>query len=124
MEVLVDPVTQRVYPEPGPNMMWNLKYGQRANGGMMGYRASANTTPTADMPVTPAKARQLAQQFLDRNYPGLQVAAEADPFYGYYTLHTLKDGEVVGMLSVNGYTGQIFLHSWHGKFVTMSGEEK
>lgn len=124
MEVLVDPATRRVYPEPGPNMMWNVKYGQRANGGMMGYRANANTTPTADMPVTPAQARQIAQQFLDRNYPGVQVASEADPFYGYYTLHTLKDGQVIGMLSVNGYTGQVFLHSWHGKFITMSGEEK
>ncbi|HFC08878.1 MAG TPA: hypothetical protein ENJ54_03315 [Chloroflexi bacterium] len=121
MEVLVDPATRTVYPEPGPNMMWNQKYGRRGNGGMMGYGA-ASTTPTADMPITPAKARQLAQQFLDRNYPGVQVATEADPFYGYYTLHTLKDGQVIGMLSVNGYTGQVFLHTWHGKFITMSNE--
>jgi len=26
-EVLVDPVTGSVFPEPGPNMMWNTEYG-------------------------------------------------------------------------------------------------
>jgi hypothetical protein len=30
------------------------------------------------------------------------------------------DGETVGMLSVNGYTGQVFPHTWHGDFVEMS----
>lgn len=113
MEVLVDPASRRVFPEPGPNMMWNLKYGPHADG--------ASGAP-AEMPIQPAEARQLAQKFLDRNAPGLQVSQDADPFYGYYTLHTLKDGQVVGMLSVNGYTGEVFLHTWHGKFITMSGE--
>ncbi len=47
----------------------------------------------------------------------------ADPFYGYYTLHILRDGETVGMLSVNGYSAQAFLHSWHGDFVEMTEEE-
>ena len=39
-ELLVDPATKAVYPEYGPNMMWNLKYGMHAGsgfgGGMMG----------------------------------------------------------------------------------------
>jgi hypothetical protein len=26
---------------------------------------------------------------------------------------------VAGMLSVNGYTGQIWYHTWHGAFVQM-----
>jgi hypothetical protein len=29
---------------------------------------------------------------------------------------------IVGMLSVNGYTGQIFLHTWHGNFIEESEE--
>jgi len=31
-EVLVDPVTQNVFPEPGPNMMWNTEYGMMRTG--------------------------------------------------------------------------------------------
>lgn len=50
--------------------------------------------------------------------PGLGVA-EADIFYGYYTLHTLKDGRIEGMLSVNGYTGAVWYHDCHGPFIGM-----
>ena len=46
----------------------------------------------------------------------------ADAFYGYYTIHTLENGEVVGMLSVNGFTGQVFPHTWHGELVEMGDE--
>ena len=38
-------------------------------------------------------------------------------FYGYYTLDFEKDGRIAGMLSVNGYSGQVFLHTWHGTFI-------
>ncbi len=33
MELLVDPDTGAVSPEPGPNMMWNTKYGMMEGGG-------------------------------------------------------------------------------------------
>ena len=35
-ELLVDPVSQVAYPEHGPNMMWNLKYGGLNHQNMMG----------------------------------------------------------------------------------------
>ncbi len=92
MELLIDKYTGQVYPEMGPNMMWNTKYG------MMG----SNYAVTAEMSVTPEQAKSLAQRFLDANLPGVTVG-ETDAFYGYYTLHTLRDGQVEGMLSVNGY---------------------
>lgn len=38
-------------------------------------------------------------------------------FYGYYTLDFEKDGETIGILSVNGFNGQVFLHTWHGLFI-------
>lgn len=44
-------------------------------------------------------------------------AAEAFP--GYYTLHTLKDGRIDGMLSVQVRTGAVWFHSWHGQFREM-----
>jgi len=113
-ELLVDKGTGRVYPEPGPNMMWNTKYGHMAGGMMPGFGRS----PSEPMSVSEEGARGYAQRYLDRYLPGTTVG-EADAFYGYYTLHTLKDGQVTGMLSVNGYSGQVWYHSWHGAFVRM-----
>jgi hypothetical protein len=129
MELLIDPTTKTVYPEMGPNMMWNLKYGMMSGfggygmmGRMMGYPTPAE--PSAELPVTPAEAIEAAQTYLDTYLPDsrLTVEEEAEPFYGYYTLHVSRDGETVGMLSVNGYTQQVFLHTWHGKLLEMSEE--
>jgi hypothetical protein len=114
MELLIDKYTGRVSPEMGPNVMWNTKYSPM--GGMMGtfWRG----TPTADMSVNSDQAKANAQQYLDAYLPGVTVE-EADTFYGYYTLHTLKNNQVEGMLSVNGYTGNVWYHSWHGAFIDM-----
>ena len=110
MELLIDKHTGQVYPEMDPNMRWNVKYGT-----MGGYYG---TSSPAEMPVSPEEAGALAQQFLDRSVPDLTVA-EPDAFYGYYTLHAVKDGQVEGMLSVNGHTGAVWYHNWHGHFVQM-----
>ncbi|MBI4294997.1 MAG: hypothetical protein HY669_02380 [Chloroflexi bacterium] len=114
MELLIDKYTGQVYPEMGPNMMWNTRYGMMTQ--MMGGRYT-DGAPTA-MQVTPEQARALAQQFLDDSMPGITVA-DADAFYGYYTLHTSRGGQVEGMLSVNGYTGAVWYHDWHGPFIDM-----
>jgi hypothetical protein len=119
MELLVDPSSLSVFPEYGPNMMWNLKFGHMSQNGMMG---GYNTDPgvvSANMTVTPEQALRAAQLYLDQQYPGYKTAEEADPFYGYYTIDILKDGEPTGMLSVNGFSGQVFLHTWHGAFIEM-----
>lgn len=136
MEVLIDPVTKAVYPEHGPNMMWNLKYSPMSDDGMIsmmgGYDQngrgmmggfSGSQPPegvSADMPVSPDQAVAAAQAYLDAYLPGAEADEHADPFYGYYTLHVLRGGEVVGMLSVNGFTRQVFPHTWHGDFVEMA----
>ena len=39
-----------------------------------------------------------------------------------YTIDLERDGQIVGMLSVNGYDGQVFPHTWHGTFIEMSEE--
>ncbi len=115
MELLIDKYTGQVFPERGPNMMWNTKYGHMT--GMMG-NYYGDSSPTADMAVTPEQAKALAQQFLDTNLSGVTVG-ETDTFYGYYTLHTLRDGQIEGMLSVNGYRGGVWYHDWHGPFIGM-----
>jgi hypothetical protein len=114
MELLLGKSTGVVRPEPGPNMMWNANYSPMGRyGGMMGSYASG------EMTVTHQDAEAIGQRWLDANMPGT-TAGEADPFYGYYTLHFLKDGQVVGMLSVQASTGQVWYHSWHGDFVAMT----
>ncbi len=112
MELLIDKYTGQVSPEIGPNMMWNTKYSPMS--GMMGSQSTA----TAEMPITTEQAKGHAQQFLDANLSGVTVG-EVDTFYGYYTLHTLKDGQIEGMLSVNGYNGAVWYHNWHGPFIGM-----
>ena len=134
IELLVNPSTLAVTPEPGPNMMWNLKYGGMNHMGMIsggygtmngGNRMMGNSlsisTPAAvssTMSVTSALALQAAQTYLNTALPGTQTAADADPFYGYYTIDILRDGNIIGMLSVNGYNSQVFLHTWHGTFIS------
>ena len=70
-----------------------------------------------DMPVSSNQAVVAAQQYLDRYQPGIQADDHAVMFYGYYTLHVLDGGDVIGMLSVNGFTGQVFFHDWHGELL-------
>ena len=110
MELLVDKATGVVFPEYGPNMMWNLKYG---HGGMMG---GWRTTPSTQMPISGNEAKSMAQDYLNRAYPGTQ-AEEVHQFYGYYTIHLTKDDSIFGMLSVNGYDGLVWYHSWHGAYI-------
>ena len=122
-EILINLYTGSVYPEPGPNMMWNTKYGH-----IRGWNSQVvnpnGRKPIAEMPVTAEQALEKAQKFLDARLPRTQVAEEVDTFYGYYTIHVLKDGNIYGMLSVNGYTGQVWYHGWHGEFIGMEELEQ
>lgn len=121
MEVLVDPISFAVYPEHGPNMMWNLKYGMMGGFGRMGMsNGNFGTYDAEDMPISAEEAIESAQKYLDKNIPATQADDHADPFYGYYTIHVLREGEVLGMLSVNGFSGDVYLHTWHGDFIEMS----
>jgi hypothetical protein len=119
-ELIIDKNTGTLYPEMGPNMMWNTKYGSITTDGMMGgmmngYAPYAGV-PTATMPITVTQAKTDAQQFLNVNYPGTTVG-DAATFYGYYAIEALNGSTTYGMLSVNGYTGQVWYHTWHGTFI-------
>ncbi len=90
---------------------------------MMGGNGWDKTIPndvTSQMSVTPEKAIEYAQKYLDANIKGTTAATDPMQFYGYYTLDFEKDGKVAGMLSVNGFSGQVFLHTWHGTFIEES----
>ena len=109
-ELLLNRQTGAVAPEPGPNMMWNTKYGTM-RGGFMGLASLSTQTS-----VNPHRATQLAQTWLDQHGTGY-TAGTPDALYGYYTFHFLQSGKIAGMLSVNGQTGQVWFHSWHGAFI-------
>ena len=97
-EVLVDPASGAVQTEPGPAMMWNT-----------GARTGT---------VSEAQARQAATDWLASNRPGESVTS-IDAYPGYYTIDTMANGKVAGMLSVNATTGAVWYHTWHGSFIAM-----
>jgi hypothetical protein len=110
-EILIDRTTGSVVREPGPDMMWNAKYSVM-RGGMMGF----GLTGSGPMPVTTQQAHDIAQRWLGANQSGTS-ANSPDPFYGFYTVDFEKNGKLVGMLSVRGYSGQVWYHTWHGAFI-------
>jgi len=141
-EVLVDPSTGAVSIEYGPAMMWNTEYGMgrvaadmmgsygrsmmRGYGGAMmggsgyGPGSAGSGATSAATTVTMADAHSLAQRWLDRNESGVNVETGGDAFPGYYTLETLRNGKITGMISVNATTGAVWPHWWHGAFIAKS----
>jgi hypothetical protein len=101
-ELIVNKYTGAVGPEMGPNMMWNAKYGHMSIGEI-------------EAKVTEEQALKIAQDYIDRAFPGTKVKG-ADTFSGYYTMEVTKDNEIFGMLSVNSNTGAVWYHTWHGTF--------
>jgi hypothetical protein len=72
------------------------------------------------MKLDGAKAIKVANSYLAKISQNEFAEDEAEKFYGYYTTDTVnKDGVTVGMLSVNGFTGQVWYHNWHGTFIEM-----
>jgi hypothetical protein len=102
-QMLIDKYGGTVSPEMGPNMVWNTKYG------MMGTQSGAMT-------LTKEQAVASAQQFLDSRLPGTK-AEDSGMFYGYYHFDVKKDSRMYGMMDVNGYSGQVWYHTWHGNFI-------
>jgi hypothetical protein len=101
-EILVDRYSGSTYPEPGPNMMWNTRYGAgRVQAGSSGY----------DL----AGAKKLAEDFLTGYLPGAQIQ-ESHEMPGYYTFDFGRN-ETESMLSLNAYSGQIWVHTWHGSYI-------
>ncbi|QEN06786.1 hypothetical protein EXM22_01805 [Oceanispirochaeta crateris] len=109
VELLIDPFTGQVFPEPGPNMMWNQSYGH------MGRRFWNN----GKVKISAEESVTIAQDYLDYKKSGFTADDHVSTFDGYYTLHTLKEGQIVGMLSVNGVSGDVWYHDWHGGFLGM-----
>ena len=123
-QLIIDKWTGSVMPEPGPNMTWNAKYGRMMNnmsdgmGGGMNKRERRMTDP--NMTVTVQAATSAANQFLRQRFSrALAVDGTPDVYFGYYNFDVSEaaTGAKYGMLSVNGATGQVWYHTWHGAYV-------
>ena len=115
IELLVSKSSGAVFPEYGPNMMWNLKYGMHSQ--------IPISQDDIDMDITEDEATGLAERYLAKTNTSETVGDEVERFYGYYTIHTLtEDGDIAGMLSINGFTGDVWYHNWHGIFIDMTEE--
>jgi len=115
MELLVDKSSGAIFPEYGPNMMWNLKYGMHPQ-----IPLSQNDI---NMDISEDEAFELAKRYLAKTNINEIVGYEVEKFYGYYTIHTLTENEdIAGMLSVNGFNGEVWYHNWHGIFIDMTEE--
>jgi hypothetical protein len=112
-EMLFDPDTREFKPEPGPNMVWNEKYGMMGKN-MMGLNQIFENDYNKNQ-VSRKEALVYAKEYLDKNEGNINVNEEGHEFYGYYTFHTKKDNKSYGMLSVNGRTGEVWYHDWHGE---------
>jgi hypothetical protein len=110
-ELLMNKYTGVITPEPGPNMMWNTQYTFGA-----GFCNWLRATTTAAPTVTVEQAKTDAQQYLNSYLQGTTVG-DITVFHGYYTIEVLQNQNPYGMLSVNGFTGQVWYHTWHGAFV-------
>jgi hypothetical protein len=67
--------------------------------------------------VSAAEAVLIAQDYLATYDSGLTADEHLAEFDGYYTLHTLDNKKIVGMLSVNASSGDIWYHDWHGEYL-------
>jgi hypothetical protein len=115
-EILFDRYSGTVQPEPGPNMMWNTRYGMGWGGSSMGGMMGRTTaTPVQNVRYDEAAAQKLATQFLSGYLPNTKLH-EGQAFPGYYT-YDYGRNEIEGMLSVNAFTGEIWIHTWHGSFI-------
>ena len=71
------------------------------------------------------KLVRLKRLFLDLSQMTLQIFQLSQGYSCRIWLnfsHFLKDGQVEGMLSVNGSTGAVWYHNWHGAFIGMTEE--
>lgn len=128
MELLVNQYTGRIFQEFGPNMMWNSKYSMHygntisGRGTMMGRRMMSGRYMTdfddgnylESNGIDSEEAYIYGEKYLVASSDNFKLSKEFHEFYGYYTFHVEEDDKVVGMLSVNGSTGAVWYHQWHG----------
>jgi len=115
LELQINPLTGVIYPEFGPNMMWNTNFNisdMNSRNGMnnLTFRDDFKNNDIISLEESIILARKYFEN-LDMIY---DVDQEGLEFSGYYTLYVKDNNKTIGLLSVNYYTGDIWYHAWHG----------
>ncbi len=82
------------------------------SGAMMPGMMAQGTTGTGqlELTVTAEEALTLATEYLATTLPDTQTGDSATQFWGGYAVPVLRDGKQVGMLFVDGFSGQVWSH--------------
>ena len=114
---LVDPYTGRMYAGHQPDKYWNTRY-KGESYRISRYGGEPIDWPSGPVAVTEEQAWSIAQRAIlgSGSIPGGEVGI-VQPFYGYYTIPILRQGDVVGLVNINGYTGTVCYESCHGSVV-------
>ncbi|HEX7555768.1 MAG TPA: hypothetical protein VF338_04020 [Leptolinea sp.] len=104
-ELLANPVTGQMGIENGPSQFWNTKYGVWGSG-----KSITNG-------ISSAQAQNIAFQYLKSNDPLVNLDPEPIAFYGYYSFTERLGDKITGVLSVNGYSGEVEPHTWLGNIL-------
>lgn len=112
---MIDTYTGRMYAGHHPDRWWNTKYLGPS------YKLARGATtpldwPSGPMTITEEQVWNVAQSSIDENMPGRE-AGVVETFYGYYTIPILWEEEVVGLVTINGYTGGICYEACHGLLI-------
>lgn len=113
--LMVGKGTARISPKAGPNMFWNTKYGSMIAEIGGGYGMLGRLLPqvsVGEMSLTESEARSLAEEVVKGLDADLELDDETALFYGFYEFHVIREGEPVGELDVNGYSGQVWYKDW------------
>lgn len=130
-ELLVWPKQGWVMEEPA-SMMWNTRYGitgklGKSTTGLLGPMGMMGSGMMGGLGAwygdgagkvsSVAQAAKVANSWLAEFRAGEIAETDGRAFPGYFTLDTTRNGKTVGMLSVNGSTGAVWYHGWHGVFL-------
>jgi hypothetical protein len=83
---------------------------------MGGYYRNYNL----DNELTHEEALEIAQNYVTLKTDGYIIDTDHHTFYGYYAFHLLKDSEIVGILHVNGFDGQLSFSRFTGTLVEIN----
>lgn len=65
----------------------------------------------AELEISPEEALEIAQSYLDENQPGAVAEPIRNPVgLAFYHFRILVDDELVGGLTINGHSGEVFEH--------------
>jgi hypothetical protein len=123
MELRASVRTGQIYPDRSVASMWNVKYTQHmgnrriiGSGMMGGYYRDYDL----DNELTHEESVEIAQNYVTLKTDGYVLDADHHTFYGYYAFHLLNDSEIVGILRINAYSGQVAFSRFSGTLVEIN----